>query len=125
MKHVLLEKSVFECIERGTLTKALKRNIQEILPLFLAQTRQERLEALQNMRPSTRRRLTRKGVVNMFPEWIKRIVLSRQLYDNITQRPPRFDPPFTDVHVLTPAQTEKPLDTSSVFDLKRQARLSR
>ena len=61
------------------------RNLRELgtnlIPLFLASTEEQQLEALSHMSLSMRRTLTTKGMVNIMPDRWQRWLLPRRLYE--------------------------------------------
>lgn len=120
-----MEKSLYEVLAEGALTRAVKENIQEILPIIIAQTEEARLQALQNMRPATRLALTRKGVVNILPEWQKRLILPKQAYATLSYKPPRFTPPLDQTPTQKTRIVPKVNGTTSEFNLKEQAKVTR
>ena len=124
-QRVLLEKSLYEVLAEGVLMRAVKENFQEILPILIAQTEEARLQALQNMRPETRLRLTRKGVVNILPEWQKRLILPRQGYATAAFKAPRYCPPLDSRPSQGSRIVPKTNGMTSEFNLKEQARVTR
>eukprot|EP00924_Labyrinthula_sp_SR-Ha-C_P013439 maker-scaffold_5-snap-gene-2.44-mRNA-1 protein AED:0.00 eAED:0.00 QI:94/1/1/1/0.66/0.5/4/688/143 len=63
LREILLEQCVVEIVEEGRLSKAIRAFFQEVAPLFLAKTEEERIEALGNMSLPLRTFFITKGCI--------------------------------------------------------------
>mmetsp|Transcript_12934 Transcript_12934/g.16788 ORF Transcript_12934/g.16788 Transcript_12934/m.16788 type:complete len:420 (+) Transcript_12934:107-1366(+) len=105
LKRILLERTLLEVIKKGEILRYYKEQWEEILPLLLSRTDQERNEALKNMDIENRKYFTTHGVINNFPEWQKKLILSRDQYDALTARGPRYNPPLPEAPVAVVSVT--------------------
>mmetsp|Transcript_3153 Transcript_3153/g.4543 ORF Transcript_3153/g.4543 Transcript_3153/m.4543 type:complete len:402 (+) Transcript_3153:1724-2929(+) len=126
LRRILLERTLVEVILEGTIFQKIKNAFTEISPIFHCKTHEDRLVALENISEDTRKILTMKGVVNLFPEWQQRILLSGSEYSKqkVRLQDPRtaYRPMLNDLPQSKTTTTGKPVN--EVDRLKIQGALA-